>query len=54
MIDLVQRNTEVSIPFLLSSRGYGLLWNMPGVGRVELGTNGTRWVAQATTRSIIG
>ncbi len=48
VIDLVQRNTEVSIPFLLSSRGYGLLWNMPGVGRVELGTNGTRWVAQAT------
>jgi alpha-D-xyloside xylohydrolase len=47
VIDLVQRNTEVSIPFLLSSRGYGLLWNMPGVGRAELGTNGTRLVAEA-------
>ena len=46
VIDLVQRNTEVSIPFALSSRGYGFLWNMPGVGRVELGTNGTRWVAR--------
>jgi alpha-D-xyloside xylohydrolase len=45
VIELVQRNTEVSIPFALSSRGYGLLWNMPGAGRVELGTNGTRWVA---------
>lgn len=48
VIELVQRNTEVSIPFVLSSRGYGLLWNLPGVGRVELGTNGTRWVAEAT------
>ena len=47
VIDLVQRNTEVSIPFLLSSRGYGFLWNNPAVGRVELGFSATRWVAQA-------
>lgn len=45
VLDLVQRNGEVSIPFLLSSRGYGFLWNMPGTGRVELAENGTRWVA---------
>jgi len=44
-IDLVQRNTEVSIPFLLSSRGYGFLWHNPAVGRVELGYNETRWVS---------
>ena len=37
-----------TIPFTLSSRGYGFLWNNPAVGRVELGTNGTRWVADAT------
>ncbi len=47
-IDLIQRNTEVSIPFLLSSRGYGFLWHNPAIGRVELGYNQTRWVAQAT------
>ncbi|MCD6290276.1 MAG: glycoside hydrolase family 31 protein [Anaerolineae bacterium] len=47
VIDLLQRNTEVSIPFLLSNRGYGFLWNSPAVGRVELGRNGTRWVAEA-------
>ena len=35
------------MPFALSSRGYGFLWNMPGVGRVELGSNRTRWVADA-------
>ncbi|PSL06907.1 alpha-D-xyloside xylohydrolase [Haloactinopolyspora alba] len=44
-LDLVQRNAEVSIPFVLSSRGYGLLWNIPAVGRVEFAENGTRWQA---------
>jgi alpha-D-xyloside xylohydrolase len=46
VIDLVQRNGEVSIPFLLSGRGYGLLWNSPAAGRVELGFEATRWVAE--------
>jgi len=45
VIDLVQRNTEVTIPFLLSSRGYGLLWNNPAVGTVELAETATRWTA---------
>ena len=48
VIDLEQRNTEVCIPFYLSSLGYGFLWNNPGVGRVELGTNLIRWVMEAT------
>jgi alpha-D-xyloside xylohydrolase len=47
VLDLVQRNAEVSIPFLVSSRGYGLLWNNPAVGRVELGETATRWVADS-------
>jgi len=44
-LDLVQRNAEVSIPFVLSSRGYGFLWNNPAVGRVEFADNVTRWTA---------
>ena len=48
VVELVQRNTEVSIPFLISNQGYGLLWNHPGIGRVELGTTVTRWVSEAT------
>ncbi|KUO16471.1 glycoside hydrolase family 31 protein [Streptomyces dysideae] len=48
VIDLVQRNTAVTIPFLHSSRGYGLLWNNPAMGRVELGADATRWVAEQT------
>ncbi|MDQ1495046.1 MAG: alpha-D-xyloside xylohydrolase [Actinomycetota bacterium] len=47
VLDLVQRNAEVSIPFVVSSRGYGLLWNSPAVGRVEFADNGTRWVADS-------
>jgi alpha-D-xyloside xylohydrolase len=44
-LDLAQRNGEVSIPFVLSDRGYGLLWNVPAVGRVEFAENVTRWQA---------
>ena len=44
-LDLVQRNAEVSIPFVLSNRGYGLFWNVPAAGRVEFSTNATRWQA---------
>jgi alpha-D-xyloside xylohydrolase len=47
VIDLVQRNGEVTIPFLLSSRGYSVLWNSPAIGRVELAATGTRWVADS-------
>ncbi len=46
-LDLIQRNAEVSIPFVLSNRGYGFLWNNPAVGHVELGVNRTRWAAGA-------
>jgi alpha-D-xyloside xylohydrolase len=50
-LDLVQRNAEVSIPFVLSSRGYGFLWNNPAIGRVEFADNATRWTA-AQARAI--
>lgn len=48
VIDLFQINTEVCIPFMLSNRGYGFLWHNPAVGRVELGTTQTRWVADSS------
>ncbi|MFD3588493.1 TIM-barrel domain-containing protein [Streptomyces sp. NPDC058683] len=47
VLDLVQRNAEVTVPVLVSSRGYTLLWNNPAIGRVELAGNGTRWVADS-------
>ena len=48
VIDLLQKNTEVVVPVLMSSRGYGVVWNDPGTGRVELGRNRTRWVMEAS------
>ncbi|MFJ6216031.1 TIM-barrel domain-containing protein [Streptomyces sp. NPDC092296] len=47
VIDLVQRNADVTVPVLVSSRGYALLWNNPAIGRVELGATATRWVADS-------
>jgi alpha-D-xyloside xylohydrolase len=47
VIDLVQSNRVATIPFLHSSRGYGLLWHNPAIGRVELAHDTTRWVADS-------
>ena len=46
VLELAQRNTQVSIPFLLSSRGYGFIWNNPSIGRAELVRNHTLFVAE--------
>ena len=48
MLELAQRNSQASVPFCLSSRGYGVLWNNPAVGRVTFGRNFTEWVAEDT------
>ena len=34
-VELDQFNTQVSIPWYVSSGGYGILWNSPGRGRLE-------------------
>ena len=47
-LDLSQRNSQATIPFMLSSRGYGFLWNNPAMGRVTIGMNRTEWVADST------
>lgn len=38
-LELAQRNSQASVPFVLSSRGYGLLWNNSAVGRAVFGKN---------------
>ena len=48
IIELAQRNSQASVPFLLSSRGYGMLWNNPAIGQVTFGKNVTEWVAEST------
>lgn len=39
---------EASVPFLLSSAGYGFLWHNPAVGRATFGHNCTEWTAEST------
>lgn len=44
-IDLCQKNTKCSIPFYLSTKGYGFLWNNPSTGRAEFAKNRFLWEA---------
>ena len=46
-VELLQKNTKCTIPFVYSSKGYGFIWNNPAIGRVELGGNHTLWHAKA-------
>ncbi len=47
-LELAHRNSQSSVPFAVSSLGYGLLWNNPGVGRVVFGNNITSYESYAT------
>ena len=48
-VELAQRNSQASVPFMLSSLGYGFLWNNPAIGEATFARNVTRWTAQAAT-----
>ena len=48
VLELCQRNSQISIPFAVSSLGYGLLWNNPAVGQVSFAKNLTEWTARST------
>ncbi len=43
ILELAQRNSQVTVPFCLSSKGYGFLWNNPGIGTAVFGANYTEW-----------
>lgn len=47
-LELAHRNSQASVPFLISSRGYGLLWNNPSIGRAVFGRNIMSFEAYAT------
>ena len=50
VLELAQRNSQASVPFALSSLGYGFLWNNPAIGRVTFGMNQTEWRAEVTNQ----
>ena len=47
-LELAQRNSQASVPLLISSRGYGFFWNNPAVGRATFAKNVTEWRAEST------
>ena len=48
VLELAQKNTQISIPFLLSNKGYGFIWNNPAIGRAELAMTHTSFFAEYT------
>ena len=46
-LELAHRNSQASVPFALSSLGYGFLWNIPAIGRVAFSKNMTEWEARS-------
>ncbi len=47
-LELAHRNSQASVPFAVSSLGYGFLWNNPGVGRAVFGRNIMSFEAYST------
>ena len=49
-LELSHRNSQAAVPFCISSKGYGFLWNNAAVGEVHFGLNTIEWEASATEK----
>lgn len=49
-LELAHRNSQASIPFYVSSMGYGFFWHNPAIGSVSFGKNVTEWRADSTKK----
>ena len=50
-IQLLQENTKVAVPVLLSSNGYALLWDNPAITNVDVGKadpHAVQWLSEAS------
>lgn len=47
-LELAHRNSQASVPFAISSKKYGFLWNNPAIGQVSFSKNVTEWTANDT------
>ncbi|KXB38519.1 TIM-barrel domain-containing protein [Aerococcus christensenii] len=43
--ELMQRNSQTTIPFYLSNYNYGFIWNNPSIGKAIFGLNRKLWIA---------
>lgn len=53
-LELAQRNSQASVPFVVSNIGYGFLWNNPAIGRVVFGKMEQNGLQRVQSRQIIG
>lgn len=49
-LELAHRNSQISIPYYYSSKGYGFLWHNAAIGEVHFGKNTTEWTANVTDK----
>lgn len=47
-LELAHRNSQLTVPFYVSSKKYGFLWNNPGIGEVNFAKNITEWKMYST------
>ena len=47
-LELAHRNSQVSVPYYISNKGYGFLWHNAAIGDVFFGKNKTVWTAEST------
>lgn len=50
VIPLYQENKQVSIPYVISSKGYGFFWHNPSIGQAELKNDKMIWTARCTEK----
>jgi len=48
LLELKPYNTQAPVPFIISNKGYGFLFNNPGIGRVSFATGLTEWELEQT------
>ena len=47
ILELAQKNSQISVPFYVSNLLYGFLWNNPSVGKVTFGKNYYEWISRS-------
>lgn len=46
--ELMQRNSQTTIPFYLSNKNYGFIWNNASIGEVTFSKNQKKWTSMST------
>lgn len=44
--ELMQRNSQTSIPFYISNKNYGFIWNNSSIGEVSFSRNQKKWTSE--------